>query len=130
MNPVAIVCTKCMGWTHKSCLNECFCIFLAPTCSPGTILLIFAQCPVVLLPILPFLFTSNMSSMEQGLIPSVCLKEAAAPQKEGEELPSEILESIKELSKVLEEDENKLISDDEDDDAEQSEYFISIQVDT
>lgn len=70
----------------------------------------------------PFSFTSNMSSMEQGLIPSVCLSQAAAPRKEGEEHPSEVLESIKELSKVLEEeeDEDELV-DDEDDDAELSE---------
>ena len=69
-----------------------------------------------------FFFTSNMSSMEQGLIPSVCLSQAAAPTKEGEEPPSEVLESIKELSKVLEEeeDEDELVND-EDEDPELSE---------
>ena len=54
--------------------------------------------------------SSNMSNMEQGLIPSVCLTEMAGP---AEELPSELQESIKEMTKALAEQE-----DHEDEEAE------------
>ena len=69
--------------------------------------------------------SSNMSSMEQGLIPSVCLTETAGP---AEELSSELQESIKEMTKALaeqedhEDEEAEVVKeeDEEDEDDEQS----------
>ena len=73
---------------------------------------------------------SKMSTMEQGLIPSVCLNEMTSEPKEGEEpeKPStEILDSIKELSGALEEkngeEEEEEELEEEDDDVEISEWL-------
>ena len=71
-----------------------------------------------------------MSSMEQGLIPSVCLTETAGP---AEELPSELQESIKEMTKALaeqedhEDEEAEVVKeeDKEDEEDEQSMYFMN-----
>ena len=50
-----------------------------------------------------------MSSMEQGLIPSVCLSEVATsgPEEKGAEPTPELLESIKEYSEALESQEGE-----------------------
>ena len=71
-----------------------------------------------------------MSNMEQGLIPSVCLNEMAGP---AEELPSELQESIKEMTKALveqedhEDEEAEVVKeeDEEDEDDEQSMLFFT-----
>ena len=68
-----------------------------------------------------------MSSMEQGLIPSVCLNEMTSVPKEGEkeeEPSSEILQSIKELSEALNQDGDDAIIEEEEEDDEQGKYIL------
>ena len=62
-----------------------------------------------------------MSSREQGLIPSVCLNEAVTSEPQNgaepdEKTSTQILDSIKELSKALEEQEERDQQEEEEED--------------
>ena len=63
--------------------------------------------------------SSNMSSMEQGLIPSVCLNEATSALSEGDKPSAEALETMNELSKALEEQEDELEDGEEEEEEEE-----------